>query len=711
VKVEGVPAEQRRETLGFALSMASKRGGNPSEMLRLFQMLKDKNWLRHCPTHTFSGVISACGKSRMQGRAFDVFADMKLAGVRPDVFTYSAMIAVCASSGSARKALQLLDEMKTAGLEPNVVTYSSLVSACGKGRMLKEALAVLDEMKQVGVTPNEQTFNSLISACGKVAKPDVAFEMLAAMKAGGLRPNEFTFNALISACAKGRRQKEAFAVFEDMKAAGVSPTVLTYNTLISAQLDEKPYLIEDDAEFGVLRGARLDTGALNSALDILQDMKVAGIAPDVATYNHLIHICKRSIRPDQAIDLFNEMKTAGLTPDVFTWNALASACRVGRQEVSTAPANLQDQNVLDSSAGAFYMKSYAVDASVEAYNAMISVYTKQGQAKNALAVFEEMKEARLVPDTVTFNALIIACRDAGKVDVALELFREMNEAGLTVTSFTFFALVSAVGQAALGQRGALPAKLKALEVFDAVQRCEPAVQRQWQQWMCSMDGYTQNIVLNMCKHGGNVERAISIFNYLLATGMEVSARLYIDFLSACEQQGRIEDIFDTFRSMHTSVDVPAYTAMIALCERFYRADLALKLFREMQSSGVQPEVATFNALITACDSSGRLDDALAVFTEMNSSALRPNEQSYSAMMSVYGKCGRADHASMLFDDMKAANIQPTGATYSALINACDAHDCRYSPIDKAVSAFQEAVGTAGCFPLATIRGHKIDLQV
>ncbi len=78
-------------------------------------------------------------------------------------------------------------------------------------------------------------------------------------------------------------------------------------------MSENPGLIEDDGEFGILRGDRLGEEALHAALRIFDEMtgSVFGsgsVTPDVSTYNHLIQICGRTMRPDKALELFDDMK-------------------------------------------------------------------------------------------------------------------------------------------------------------------------------------------------------------------------------------------------------------------------------------------------------------------------------------------------------------------------------------------------------------------
>jgi pentatricopeptide repeat protein len=41
---------------------------------------------------TYNALISACEKGQQWERALDTFADMKQAGVQPDVVTFSALV-------------------------------------------------------------------------------------------------------------------------------------------------------------------------------------------------------------------------------------------------------------------------------------------------------------------------------------------------------------------------------------------------------------------------------------------------------------------------------------------------------------------------------------------------------------------------------------------------------------------------------------------
>ena len=75
------------------------------------------------------------------------------------------------------------------------------------------------------------------------------------------------------------------------------------------------------------------------------------------------------------------------------------------------------------------------------YNAMISAYGKGKQMTRALAVFDDMHQAKLQPDLITYNALIRACkRDWTR---AMAFFEDLKAEGLEPDVVTYNTLIGA----------------------------------------------------------------------------------------------------------------------------------------------------------------------------------------------------------------------------------------------------------------------------
>ena len=191
----------------------------------------------------------------------------------PDPFTYSALIKACDNAGDLGKALELFAEMKAAGVTPTVITYTIVIKACSNTRDIKEAVPVFvgghADRRHVQ-HPDQGVRQRRGPRQGARGPGDLgkALEVLAEMKAVVIRPNDGTFNVRIKACDNARDLGKALEVLAEMKVAGVTPTVGTFNALI------KPC-----------------AGDLGKALAVLAEMKTVRVTPTAGTFDTLIKTC------------------------------------------------------------------------------------------------------------------------------------------------------------------------------------------------------------------------------------------------------------------------------------------------------------------------------------------------------------------------------------------------------------------------------------
>ena len=72
------------------------------------------------------------------------------------------------------------------------------------------------------------------------------------------------------------------------------------------------------------------------ALELLEEMRGAGVVPDVISYSAAISACEKGQQWQRALELLEEMKAAGVAPDVISYNAAISACEFGGRSEVTA---------------------------------------------------------------------------------------------------------------------------------------------------------------------------------------------------------------------------------------------------------------------------------------------------------------------------------------------------------------------------------------
>ena len=201
----------------------------------------------------------ACKCGRWE-QALSLRVAMERAQISPTVVTFNSLIDACGRSDQHARAVSLFEELEASDtLAPDVVTYNVLIATHGRAGLAEQALAYLDRMRQARLRPDLLTYNSLISACEKAGWWQKALHLLYEMRgAAGLTPDvvsysaaisprsahdlptisprspQVSYSAAISACEKGHEWQRALQLLEEMATAGVAPNVYSYSAAISA---------------------------------------------------------------------------------------------------------------------------------------------------------------------------------------------------------------------------------------------------------------------------------------------------------------------------------------------------------------------------------------------------------------------------------------------------------------------------------------------
>ena len=74
-------------------------------------------------------------------------------------------LAACAESGHAARAFRICAQMKHAGIRPDIAAYNWLLHACAKQGLAHECLALLEDMRPLGLRPDQETYNHVLFVC------------------------------------------------------------------------------------------------------------------------------------------------------------------------------------------------------------------------------------------------------------------------------------------------------------------------------------------------------------------------------------------------------------------------------------------------------------------------------------------------------------------------------------------------------------------
>eukprot|EP00741_Cyanophora_paradoxa_P025094 tig00000342_g24222.t1 len=411
---------------------------------------------------TYNAILRACGRdsARPLQRADAVVARMRGAGVAPDVETYRELVAISARAGDAQRALALVEEMLAQGVSLGGLDGAGefevlrgymdavLVRRC-LGDDEAPLARLLAEMRADGFDPTAGTFAALIRAFGKARRAERAQEAFDALPSLGLVADEAVYNALVEALRHSGALDSALAVIEEMRALGMSPR--------SEGLD----LLKD---------------YMDSAIEDLEEGM--GIRPTLVTFNRLVRDYGRAGDLPSALRVVDQIQRAGLEPDIVTFNTLLDECvKNGREKLAVEIFRDMQRSVDGlgvAAAGGLAQARPDVRTFAIAAKALASL----GRLDEAWGLLEEMEAGGVLPDTALFNTLISRSLARGDVDRAMEAFSEMLATpGCEPDIYTFNTLVRGVARIdareafallrTMQKRGIEPDKITMLTLMDA----------------------------------------------------------------------------------------------------------------------------------------------------------------------------------------------------------------------------------------------------
>ncbi|KAJ7570944.1 hypothetical protein O6H91_01G141200 [Diphasiastrum complanatum] len=243
-------------------------------------------------------------------------------------------------------------------------------------------------------------------------------------------------------------------------------------------------------------------------------------------------------------------------------------------------------------------------------NSLVDMYAKCGSMEDAWRVFNTMP----LRDVVTWNAMIVGHVKCGQGQKALELFQQMQQEGLQPNPVTF------VG------------------------------------------------VLNGCATVAALDDGRRVHEKIIQSGCESNVFVGSCLVDMYAKSGSMEDAWRVFNKMPTR-DVVSWTAMIQGYVKCGQGQKALKLFRQMQREGVQPDYVTFLEVLNACASLVALEEGSRAHEQIIQSGCESYVFMGSSLVDMYAKCGSMEDARRAFNKMGSRDV----VAWNAMLNGYAMH--------------------------------------
>lgn len=465
--------------------------------------------LRRCvemDSRSFVFVLKACEKFAEGFQGELVHCVVWKMGFDSELLVRNGLIHFYAERGLLKHARKVFDE----SFYRDVVTWTTMIDGYAAHNCSDEAMGLFNLMLLGDVEPNEVTLIAVLSACSEMGDLEMGRRVHENVEKKNMKCSLSLHNALLDMYVKCGNLVDARELFDEMETRDV----YTWTSMVNGY-----------AKCGDLESAR-------SFFDQTPHKNAVSWSAMIAGYS-------QNNNPKESLKLFHEMIGEGLVPMEHTLVSVLSACGqlsclnlgnwihqhfvVGNRK----PLGVTLANALVD----MYAKCGSIDAAAEVFsamlernliswNSMIAGYAANGRAKQAIDVFNQMRNMGFKPDNITFVSLLTACSHGGLISEGREYFGTMEKKfGIKPRKEHYACMVDL-----LGRTGLLEEAYKLITSMP-MQPCEAS-------W---------DALLNACRMHGNVELARLSASNLLSLDPEDSG-IYVLLANICANDRKWSDV-------------------------------------------------------------------------------------------------------------------------------------------------------------------------
>lgn len=576
-----------------------------------------------------------------------------------DVVSWSSMTSTHVRNGEANEGLEIIMKMVREGVEIDSVTMLSVAEACGELGFVRGGKSSHGYVvrRHIG-SDHEALRSSLVAMYGKFGDLSSAEKLFH----NGVYQSVTLWTSLISCYNQNGYYLEALRTFVEMLRCKVqSNSVTMMNILCScARLG---WLREGKSVHGyvVRMNLDLDRDFLRSSLidlyancgQLSYGHRVFDTTQDkhVVSWNILISGYAREHMSEEALSLFVEMLMKGILPDSFALASALSACGViGLSELGCQihcliiktyiPNEFVENALIDMYSKCGFINSAnrifhdTQNGSVVTWNSMMCGFSQNGYAKEALGLFDDMYARYLEMDEVTFLSAIQACSNLGFVDKGKWIHHKLITFGVRKDMYIDTALLNMYARCGDLQT--------AQRVFDNMN------ERSIVSWSSMIGGYAIH---------GQIDDSISVFDRMVASGIEPNDITFMNILSACSRAGYVEKGKFYFNSMVKDFGIVPnsehYSCLVDLLSRAGDLNGAYEIINSMPFPA---DASIWGALVNGCRIHQRMDFLNSIKKDLPN--MDADDSGYYMLLSnVYAEGGKWDEFKMVKSKMRSLDLK------------------------------------------------------
>ncbi|KAJ7956803.1 Pentatricopeptide repeat-containing protein [Quillaja saponaria] len=624
-----------------------------------------------------------------------------------DVFLWNSIVKSHFSNGNYHQALDFYSQMRVSGALPNQFTIPMVAAACAELTLLNDGKNIHGLALKLGLfTGNSAVGSSFVyvySRCGLMHDASLMFDEI-------IVRDVVVWTTLLIGYVQNDESEKGLRCLRHMHKIGEDDERPNFRTLeggfqacgnLGALLEGRclhGFVVKNGIGCSqVVQSSLLSMyskcGTPQEAYESFSEV----INKDILSWTSIIGIYARLRFIRESLYLFWEMQVNGIYPDGIVISCLLSSFS-------------NSMNIHEGKAfhGLIIRRDYALDAIV--HNALLSMYCKFGILRFAEKLFNLHERS-----TESWNSMVSGYSKTGENAKCIELFRQMQHFGIQSDSNSLVSVICSCTQleaANLGRsmhcnviKGLMADNVSiANSLIDLYGKCGKMpiawrifcrIQRDIISWNTLISSHvhvghydkaidlfdlmiaedlepntsTVVILLSACSHLASLEKGEWVHQYLLERGFKLNLLLgtaLVDMYAKCGQLGKARKLF---KSMEEE-DVISWNVMISGYGMHGDAASAIEIFQQMEKSNVKPNGITFLVLLSACAHAGLVEEGKYLFGRMQDYSVKRNLRHYACMVDILGRSGKLQEAEALVLSMP---ISPDGGVWGALLSACKIH--------------------------------------
>ncbi|XP_022891201.1 putative pentatricopeptide repeat-containing protein At1g68930 [Olea europaea var. sylvestris] len=567
-------------------------------------------------TFLLNNLINAYYKLKRITYARHVFDQI----TRPNLFSWNTILSAYSKSGDVVKMREIFNSSP----KKDGVSWNLIISGYVDSGLSDKALEAYKLMLRNGlVNLNRITLSTMIIMLSNKGWVDLGRGIHGLIVKCGFESYVFVGSPLVDMYAKCGLICEAKRVFDELPERNL----VMYNTMI----------------MGFMR-----CGMVGESEHLFRGMP----EKDSITWTTMITGLTQNGLLKEAVDLFREMRFKDFDIDQFTFGSILTACG--------GLVALGEGNQIH----AYIIKTDYVD-NIFVGSSLVDMYSKCRSIKNAETVFRRMIHKNIV----SWTAMVVGYGQNGYSEEAVRVFCEMQRDGIWPDDFTLGSVISSCANLASLEEGAQfhgQALVSGLISFITVSnalvtlygKCGSIEEshrlfnemkyRDEVSWSALVSGYAQF---------GKARETISLFEEMLAHGLQPDGVTFIGVLSACSRAGLVEQGSQYFASMTEQYGIMPilghYTCMIDLYSRAGQLEEARTFILKMPC---HPDAIGWATLLSSCRNRGNLEIgrwAAECLLELDPH----NPAGYVLLASMYAAKGKWDQVSQLRRGMRDKGVK------------------------------------------------------